>query len=101
MTNLDVARAWLDLYPSDSVRAVVFLDENDELSVLSRAGDIESLQTSPFASQLDTCLFFLDQAHTRGTDLRLLRDYRAAVMLGPNLTKDGLVQGENVLSRLS
>ena len=98
MGNLEVARAWLDMHPGESARAVVFFDEDDELSVLSRAGDVESLQTSPFASQLDACLVFLDQAHTRGTDLRLPRDYRAAVTLGPNLTKDRLVQGEILLS---
>ena len=73
---------------------MVFFDENDELNALNRAGYCESLQTSPFASQLDTCLVFLDQAHTRGMDLKLPSNYRAAVTLGPNLTKDSLVQGE-------
>ncbi|KAL4786734.1 hypothetical protein BJX76DRAFT_365229 [Aspergillus varians] len=36
--------------------------------------------------------FFLDQHHARGVDLKLPRTYRAAVTLGPRLTKDRLVQ---------
>ncbi|KAI6614332.1 hypothetical protein MCOR14_011449 [Pyricularia oryzae] len=53
---------------------------------------MELLQTSPFATALDVCLVFLDEAHTRGTDLKLPDDYRAAVTLGAYLTKDRLVQ---------
>jgi hypothetical protein len=48
---------------------------------------------SPFAEQLDQCLVFLDEAHTRGTDLKLPTYYRAVVTLGTALTKDRLVQG--------
>jgi hypothetical protein len=55
---------------------------------------VEHLQTSPYADQLDVCLVFLDEAHTRGTDLKLPDNYRAAVTLGANLTKDRLVQGK-------
>jgi len=52
---------------------------------------MESLMISPFAKQMDQCLVFLDEAHTRGTDLKLPTSYRAAVTLGPDLTKDRLV----------
>ncbi|KXH46053.1 hypothetical protein CSAL01_04271 [Colletotrichum salicis] len=55
---------------------------------------IESFQTSPLATQTDVCLVFLDEAHTRGTDLKLPESYRAAVTLGANLTKDRLVQDQ-------
>ena len=48
---------------------------------------------SSFAQQMDECLVYLDEAHTRGTDLKLPTNYRAAVTLGPDLTKDRLVQG--------
>jgi hypothetical protein len=60
---------------------------------LDRAGRVEPLQTSPFAKQLDVCLIYLDEAHTRGTDLKLPRNYRAAVTLGQGLVKDKLTQG--------
>jgi hypothetical protein len=60
---------------------------------MDRAGRTEPLQTSPFAQQLDVCLVYLDEAHTRGTDLKLPRNYRAAVTLGSGLVKDKLTQG--------
>ena len=88
--NLQVAETWLAMRQED-VQAVVFFDE-DELSVLDRSGRVESFQTSSYAKQLDVCVVYLDQPHARGTDLRLPRDYRAAVTLGSQLTKDHLAQ---------
>ena len=41
---------------------------------------------------MDACLVLLDEAHTRGTDLRLPQTYRPLVILGPHLTKYRLVQ---------
>lgn len=65
LSNLEVAKRWL--YLSDaSVQAVVFFDEHDELSVINRKDRVEALQTSSFAAQLDVCLVFLDESHTRG-----------------------------------
>ena len=94
-SNLQVAETWLNMKTDHGkTMAVVFFNENDELSVLDRKGRIEPLHISPFAKQLDVCLVFLDEAHTRGTDLQLPKDYRAAVTLGANLTKDRLVQGK-------
>jgi hypothetical protein len=95
LSNCEVAREWLKRNQDhEQAQAVVFFNEDDELSVLDRKGQTERLQTSPFADQLDVCLVFLDEAHTRGTDLKLPEYYRAAVTLGANLTKDRLVQGE-------
>ncbi|TVY25882.1 hypothetical protein LHYA1_G005662 [Lachnellula hyalina] len=90
--NLGFAREWLRMSDLERAQAVVFFGDNDELSILDRKGNIEPFQTSSFAKQLDVCVIFLDEAHTRGTDLILPPDYRAAVTLGPNLTKDRLVQ---------
>ncbi|KAI1411964.1 hypothetical protein F5Y13DRAFT_200276 [Hypoxylon sp. FL1857] len=93
LDNLGVAQAWLNrISDTKGTQAAIFFDDNDELCVLDRQGHFEPLQTSSFASQLDVCLVFLDEAHTRGIDLKLPRNYRAAVTLGANLTKDRLVQ---------
>ncbi|KAL7940125.1 hypothetical protein V8C42DRAFT_356457 [Trichoderma barbatum] len=90
---LDFAKRWLESFEDKaSVQAVVFFSATDELTVVDKSGKIEPLQISPFAKQLDQCLVFLDEAHTRGTDLRLPAYYQAAVTLGANLTKDKLVQ---------
>ncbi|OAL50468.1 hypothetical protein IQ07DRAFT_566433 [Pyrenochaeta sp. DS3sAY3a] len=88
--NRQVAEMWLQMRAND-VQAVVFFDD-EELSVLDHTGHIEPFQTSSFSKQLDACLVYLDEAHTRGTDLKLPRNYRAAVTLGSLLTKDKLTQ---------
>ncbi|KAF6787586.1 hypothetical protein CMUS01_16447 [Colletotrichum musicola] len=93
LDNLGVAKRWLEITGDhESTQAVIFCDENDQLCVVDRRGRVESFQTSPFAGQTDVCLVFLDEAHTRGTDLKLPASYRAVVTLGASLTKDILVQ---------
>ncbi|KAF2477189.1 uncharacterized protein BDR25DRAFT_371170 [Lindgomyces ingoldianus] len=95
LTNIQVAREWLDVVPIEHQKeAVVFFNDDDEICVINRKGHVEQLQTSSYSEHLDVCLVFLDEAHTRGTDLKLPKDYRAAVTLGANLTKDRLVQGK-------
>ena len=92
LQNEDLVRHWLSLNPH--VSAAIFFNESDHLTVLSRDGTIEPFISSPFNRQLDKCIVYLDDAHTRGTDLKLPRETRAAVTLGPKVTKDRLLQGE-------
>ncbi|KAM0246004.1 hypothetical protein ACHAP5_004975 [Fusarium lateritium] len=93
LTNLEFGKEWLASYQDDAnTQAVIYFNENDEIVVLDRSGKVEELESSPFAEQLDRCLVFLDESHTRGTDLKLPPDYRAVVTLGVGLTKDRLVQ---------
>ena len=94
LSNIQVAETWLRLSNSHDTkaRAVIFFNDNEDLSVLDLNGQVELLQTSPFVKHLDECLVYLDQAHTRGTDLKMPKHYRAAVTLGANLSKDTLVQ---------
>lgn len=95
LTNKQVATRWLELLPIEQKQeAVVFFNDEDDICVIDRNGVVERLQTSPYGEQLDRCLVFLDQAHTRGTDLKLPEHYRAAVTLSPDLTKDKLAQGK-------
>ncbi|KAF9894652.1 hypothetical protein FE257_006540 [Aspergillus nanangensis] len=93
LTNLDLAKAWLEKTPdTGQTQAVIFVNDRDEISVVDRTGLVEPLQISPFEKNLETCLVFLDEAHTRGIDLKLPQNYRAAVTLGAGITKDKLVQ---------
>ncbi len=94
LSNIQVAETWLRMsnFNGAKAKAIIFFNDNEELSVLDHNGRIELLQTSPFAKHLDECLVYLDQAHIRGTDLKMPKHYRAAVTLGANLTKDTLVQ---------
>lgn len=93
-SNSELAKRWLSSAPTRDTDAVIFFNDDDELSVLARDGSVDAFLTSPFASNTERCLVFLDQAHTRGTDLKLPNLYRAAVTLGPAIPKDTLVQGK-------
>jgi len=95
MTNQQLVERWLSL--RRDVLAGVFFDDADNLSVLTQDGVVESLYSSPFSQLLEKCIVYLDDAHTRGTDLKLPLNFRAAVTLGPKVTKDRLVQGMSQL----
>ncbi|KAF8122530.1 hypothetical protein EV363DRAFT_1554095 [Boletus edulis] len=71
----------------------IYFSENDELMVLARNGTTQPLSSSPLVEQLHRCVAYLDDAHTRGTDIKFPRGFRAAVTLGHKVTKDRLVQG--------
>ncbi|KAF8270964.1 hypothetical protein EI94DRAFT_648803 [Lactarius quietus] len=90
LQNEDLARYWLSLKPH--ISAAIFFNESDHLTVLTQDGTIEPFISSPFNRQLEKCIVYLDDAHTRGTDLKLPRGTRAAVTLGPKVTKDRLLQ---------
>jgi hypothetical protein len=98
MRNVDLAKHWLSLKPDiTTALAVIFFGDDDVLTVLTRDGTLEIFISSPFNQRLDKCLVYLDDAHTRGTDLKLPRDSRAAVTLGPKVTKDRLMQGQLIM----
>ena len=92
MQNVELAKHWLSLKPD--VQAVIYFGDNDQICVLTRDSTVEPFISSPFNQRLDKCLVYLDDVHTRGTDLKLPRDSRAAVTLGPKVTKDRLLQGQ-------
>ncbi|KAI6009773.1 hypothetical protein BKA83DRAFT_4632007 [Pisolithus microcarpus] len=91
LQNNEFAARWLEL-KSDALAAIYFSD-GDELTVLSREGTTQSFLDSPYASRLEECIIYLDDAHTRGTDIKFPMGFRAAVTLGPKVTKDRLTQG--------
>jgi hypothetical protein len=90
LQNEEMVRKWLSRVPDSVAQAAIFFDHHNELCVLSRDGTTEPLLISPFEKQMDKCLVYLDEAHTRGTDLKMPANYRAIVTLGPGLTKDRL-----------
>ncbi|KAI6538929.1 hypothetical protein MCOR05_004791 [Pyricularia oryzae] len=96
--NLQIAKQWLRMHqeqgPASNKQAYVYFNNDNNLCVVDIRGKKELRQTSPFATAFDVCLVFLDEAHTRGTDLKLPDNFRAAVTLGANLAKDRLVQGK-------
>ena len=91
LQNLELAKAWLAI--STNASAAIYFNEDDELTVLTRDGSTQLLISSPFTQQLDQCIVYLDDVHTRGTDIKFPSGFRAAVTLGPKVTKDRLTQG--------
>ncbi|EGO28636.1 hypothetical protein SERLADRAFT_413465 [Serpula lacrymans var. lacrymans S7.9] len=91
LQNRDLAILWLSL--KTDAQAAIFFNESDELTVVDRESNSELFISSPYNQQLDQCLLYLDDAHTRGTDVKLPAGFRAAVTLGPKVTKDRLAQG--------
>ncbi|KAK7040132.1 hypothetical protein VNI00_009938 [Paramarasmius palmivorus] len=91
MSNIEVVKYWLSQKPE--VAAGIFFNDHDQLEVLTRDGSTEPLNLSPYLQQIGQCVVYLDDAHTRGTDLKLPANWKACVTLGPKVTKDRLVQG--------
>ncbi|CAI7605762.1 unnamed protein product [Penicillium glandicola] len=98
--NESVAQRWLAMTPEGDVEAAIFFNHSDEIMVVDREGHVETLLSSSFRQRMGACLVFLDQHHSRGVDLKLPPATRAAVTLGPRLTKDRLVQACNRLRGL-
>ena len=94
LQNEELVRYWLSLRPD--VSAAVFVNDADNLTVVTPGGTIEPFISSPFNRQLGKCVVYLDDAHTRGIDIKFPRGMRAAVTLGPKVTKDRLVQGKGI-----
>lgn len=90
MDNRTLVKEWLQL--DYAAQAAVYFGSDNKAWVHYRAGKTAPLLTTPFADNLEDCLVYLDQAHTRGTDLLLPTQAKGALTLGPNQTKDHTVQ---------
>lgn len=88
--NKDLVRAWLDI--DQEAPAAVYFNHNRP-SVFYRNGKEVSLLASPFVDDLKDCLVYMDEAHTRGTDLKFPVTARGALALSLGQTKDHTVQG--------
>ena len=91
LDNLSLAKEWLTLFPKP--RAAIYFDEENKAWVRYRNGNQVPFLASPFVDDLRECLVYIDEAHTRGTDLKLPASARGALTLGPGITKDATVQG--------
>eukprot|EP01088_Endostelium_zonatum_P016698 TRINITY_DN4620_c1_g1_i1.p1 TRINITY_DN4620_c1_g1~~TRINITY_DN4620_c1_g1_i1.p1 ORF type:complete len:3251 (+),score=438.35 TRINITY_DN4620_c1_g1_i1:210-9962(+) len=91
LSNEQTAKLWLSKC-RDTIKGAVYFDGNDRLLVRDRDNRVSELESSPFKDRIQECIFFLDDIHTRGTDLKIPYGARACVTLGHGLTKDKLVQ---------
>ncbi|CAF1228031.1 unnamed protein product [Adineta steineri] len=91
-TNRDIAMKWLNLSDKTKIDYVVYFD-SDSIVVCDRQSHLSHpFVTSSASERLDRCVFYLDEIHTRGTDFKFPKEFRAIVTLGNGLTKDRFVQ---------
>ena len=91
MDNLSLAKTWLRIDPQ--AQAALYFNEENKPYICYRHGSRVPLAASPFVDDLSGCLVYLDDAHTRGTDLKMPAMARGALTLGLGQTKDHTVQG--------
>ena len=88
--NKEIAIAWLDI--DKKAEAAIYFDSENNLVVINREKKVGMFEVSPYKSELGRCVIYLDEYHTRGTDLKIPRGTIGAVTLGKNVTKDKLMQ---------
>ncbi|KAH7403218.1 hypothetical protein BKA64DRAFT_443813 [Cadophora sp. MPI-SDFR-AT-0126] len=100
MDNLTLVKAWLSIAPE--AKAAIFFDSKGAPVVVYRNNYSNQipLAASTFADDLSECLVYIDEAHTRGTDLKLPVEACGALTLGLGQTKDHTVQAAMRLRQL-
>ncbi|OTA65961.1 hypothetical protein K449DRAFT_366540 [Hypoxylon sp. EC38] len=96
-SNKELAENWLKV---DGRATVALYFEGDSPFIISKQGMRTPLLASPYADNLNEVLVYLDEAHTRGTDLKFGLYARAALTLGLGQTKDHTVQAAMRLRQL-
>ncbi|KAF5720872.1 hypothetical protein FGLOB1_508 [Fusarium globosum] len=98
MDNYTLVQQWLKI--DHFALAGLYFDEENKPWILTKEGRKTPLLASPFADDLSNCLVYLDEAHTRGTDLRLPPKAKGALTLRLGQTKDHTVQAAMRLRQL-
>ncbi|KAF6522392.1 hypothetical protein HZS61_013920 [Fusarium oxysporum f. sp. conglutinans] len=98
MDNYTLVQQWLKI--DHFALAGLYFDEENKPWILTKEGRRTPLLASPFADDLSNCLVYLDEAHTRGTDLRLPPKAKGALTLRLGQTKDHTVQAAMRLRQL-
>jgi hypothetical protein len=93
MDNRTLAETWLKI--NTAARAAIYFREDNRAWVFMKGEKSDvPLLASPFADDLSECVVYLDEAHTRGVDLKLPLFSRGALTVALKQTKDYTVQGE-------
>ncbi|XP_037034763.1 uncharacterized protein LOC119073424 [Bradysia coprophila] len=92
LNNEQVAKHWLDLVSTDRFDAAVFFNERNILMAVDRHNCLREFDCSPYFERLDRCVVYLDDVHTRGTDLKFPTGIKACVTLSGGITRDKTVQ---------
>lgn len=83
LNNKQVAVEWLK--QATKYDAAVYFDDNDTLQTVDRNGIVTAFEYSVFKGNLGRCVVYLDDAHTRGTDLKFPPEWKACVTLSGDI----------------
>ncbi|XP_031632913.1 uncharacterized protein LOC116346822 [Contarinia nasturtii] len=92
LTNEQVAIEWLKMASETLFDACLYFDSRDVLLTIDRNGVITEFDGSVYRDNLSKCLVYLDDVHTRGTDLKFPLNWMACVTLSGDITCDKTVQ---------
>ncbi|KAK6519193.1 hypothetical protein TWF281_003882 [Arthrobotrys megalospora] len=98
MDNLQLVKMWMSI--DASAPAAIYFDKFNKPFVLYRNNSNVPLLATPYAEDSGECLIYLDESHTRGTDLKMPLYARGALTLGLSQTKDHTVQAAMRLRQL-
>ncbi|KAK0726366.1 hypothetical protein B0T21DRAFT_453008 [Apiosordaria backusii] len=98
MDNETLAKTWLSI--DGRCNAVLYFDKTNKPWVIDKQQRKTPLLASPYADDLSRCLVYLDEAHTRGTDLKLPLHACGALTVGQGQSKDHTVQAAMRLRQL-
>lgn len=99
LSNIEVAVEWLNAMPMNC-NAAVYFDEKDTLQTIDRNGYVIEFDYSVYRENLNNCVVYLDDVHTRGTDLKFPADWTACVTLSGDITRDKTVQASMRMRQL-
>ncbi|KAI1092009.1 hypothetical protein F5B19DRAFT_455893 [Rostrohypoxylon terebratum] len=100
MDNKTLAEKWLHV--DTQAKAAIYFGKDSKAQVHYKGDANEDipLLASPFVDDLSECVVYLDEAHTRGVDLKFPADAHGALTLAPKQTKDFTMQAAMRLRQL-
>jgi hypothetical protein len=98
MDNRTLAKTWLTVDHHAKAAIYFGVDNRAWVHFKSETKDDVPLLATPFANDLSECVVYIDEAHTRGVDLKLPVDAHGALTLSLKQTKDATMQGKSLHS---
>jgi hypothetical protein len=92
MDNKALVKEWLSI--DKLAKGAVYFGTDNRAWVMYQGGKEVPLMATPFAEDLIGFLVYIDEAHTRGVDLKLPQDACGALTLALGQTKDHTMQGK-------
>lgn len=92
LNNEQVAREWLKIVSRERYDAAIYFSKDDIMLTIDRNDSITEFEYSAYRERLDRCIVYMDDVHTRGTDLKIPRDTQACVTLSGGITHDKMIQ---------